>query len=150
MQWRQWIVRSLLAGLGSALLVPAPAARADDEPKPEQLKQMYQDALAQLKSAQERKTQLAAENEQLKARVADLETRMQAEREKSAELEKQAGAYAEKTLFLRSHYAAWQEFLRRYPRMQIRWRVFLENDMLPPRNDLPVLVDPEWPWSAQS
>jgi hypothetical protein len=40
--------------------------------------------------------------------------------------------------------------MRRYPRMQIRWRVFLENDLLTPRNDLPVFVDPDWPWSAQS
>ena len=68
----------------------------------------------------------------------------------TAELQKQSESYAQKTFFLRSHYAAWQEFLNRYPRFQIRWRGFLENDMLLPRNDLPVLLDPEWPWSGQS
>ena len=123
---------------------------AEDEPKPDQLKQMYQGTLAQLKEAQERKTQLAAENEQLKTKVADLEKQLLAQQTKSVDLQKLADGFSEKTFFLRSHYAAWQEFLHRYPRLQIRWRVFLENDMLTPRNDLPLFVDPEWPWSAQS
>ena len=144
-----WIMALVAAGLVASFIVP-PRALAEDEPKPDQLKQMYQDTLAQLKSAQERKTQLAAENEQLKTKIAELEKQMKASETKAAEIEKQSNAFAEKTFFLRSHYSAWQEFLRRYPRLQIRWRVFLENDMFSPRNDLPLFVDPEWPWSAQS
>jgi septal ring factor EnvC (AmiA/AmiB activator) len=150
MFWRRRIMMAILVGWSAIFLSAAPIAKADDEPKPEQLKQMYENTLAQLKSAQERKTQLAAENEQLKAKVVELEKQMQAVATKAADLEKQSEAYAEKTFFLRAHYSAWQDFLRRYPRMQIRWRVFLENDLLTPRNDLPVFVDPDWPWSAQS
>ena len=81
--------------------------------------------------------------------LAELEKQLLAQQTKSVDLQKLADGFAEKTFFLRSHYAAWQEFLRRYPRLQIRWRVFLENDMLTP-HDLPLFVDPEWPWSAQS
>lgn len=111
---------------------------------------MYTDALAQLKAAQERKTQLAAENEQLKAKVAELEKQLAATQAKSAELEKQVTASGERNGFLRSHYVAWQEFLRRYPRMQIRWKTFLENDLVTPGNQPPIFVDPDWPWAAQS
>lgn len=147
MDWRRWIISVVI---GSAFVARGSVALAEDEPKPDQLKQMYQGTLAQLKEAQERKTQLAAENEQLKTKVADLEKQLLAQQMKSVDLQKLADGFAEKTFFLRSHYAAWQEFLHRYPRLQIRWRVFLENDMLTPRNDLPSFVDPEWPWSAQS
>jgi septal ring factor EnvC (AmiA/AmiB activator) len=150
MKRRRWMLTAVVALAGTAFFASAPLALAEDEPKPDQLKQMYQDTLAQLKSAQERKTQLAAENEQLKAKVAELEKQMQANQAKTADLEKQVSSSAEKNFYLRSHYVAWQEFLRRYPRLQIRWRVFLENDLITPRSDLPVFVDPEWPWSAQS
>ena len=137
-----WLV---IAALGATAL----RARAEDEPKPEQLKQMYQDTLSQLKNAQERKTQLAAENEQLKTKVAELEKQLQANQARSADLEKQAAGHAEKTFFLRSHYAAWQEFLHRYPRLEIRWKLFLEDEALTPRHDVAPFVDPEWPWSGQ-
>ena len=150
MRWRRWIVAAVILGSFPGLGLPAPVARADDDPKPEQLNQMYQETLAQLKSAQERKTQLASENEQLKAKIAELEKQIQASQTKITDLEKQNSGYAEKTFFLRSHYAAWQEFLRRYPRFQIRWRVFLENDLPSPSDDMPLLIDPQWPWSAQS
>ena len=148
--WRSivWTLASL------TLLLAAPPTRTaraaiDDEPKPEQLKQMYQDTLDQLKKSQERKTQLAAENEQLKARIAELEKQLQSLQAHTTDLQKQADGYAEKTFFLRSHYAAWQEFLRRYPRLKIRWQLFLEDDALtPPQNTVP-FIDPDWPWSAQ-
>jgi septal ring factor EnvC (AmiA/AmiB activator) len=151
-RWRwRWIFWTL-AALTLAAAPPTRPARAaiDDEPKPEQLKQMYQDTLDQLKKSQERKTQLAAENEQLKARIADLEKQLQSLQVHSADLQKQADGYAEKTFFLRSHYAAWQEFLRRYPRLQIRWKLFLEDDALTPSQNTPPFIDPDWPWSAQS
>src|SRR5258708_34992366 len=112
MKWRRWLVTAVVVGFCAAFFASAPRVLAEDEPKPDQLKQMYQDTLAQLKSAQERKTQLAAENEQLKAKVAELEKQLAATQAKSAELEKQAAGFAEKTFFLRSHYAAWQELLR--------------------------------------
>ena len=140
----------MVTAVAAAMLAAAPLALAEDPPKPEQLKQMYDDTLAQLKNAQERKTQLAAENEQLKAKLADLQKQLDASKARNSDLEKQAAGYAEKTFFLRSHYAAWQEFLQRNPRLQIRWKTFLGNDAITPRRDVPVVVDPEWPWSAQS
>src|SRR5437868_14898517 len=103
---RRLFVIALIAALFAAA---GPRAVAEDEPKPEQLKQMYDDTLAQLKSAQERKTQLAAENEQLKAKVAELEKQLKAASAKSAELDRQAAGYAEKTVLLGSRYAAGQE-----------------------------------------
>ncbi len=148
MSWRCWILFVMV--FAQLVVAPVPLVLAEDELRPEQLKQMYQGTLAQLKEAQERKTQLAAENEQLKAKIAELEKQMQASQLKATEQQKMADAFSEKTFYLRSHYAAWQEFLHRYPRLQIRWRVFLENDMLTPRPDLPIFVDPEWPWTAQS
>ena len=135
---------AILAGLTSAS-----AARAEDPPKPDQLKQMYDDALGQLKAAQERKNQLAAENEQLKAKVADLQKQLDAAQLQASTLQHEADSYAEKTYNLRSHYAAWQEFLRRYPQLKNRWKVFMENDQLSPPMDLPAVIDPEWPLSAQ-
>ncbi len=143
--------RLYLIALIAALLIAAPQrATAEDAPKPDQLKQMYDDTLAQLKSAQERKTQLAAENEQLKARLAELQKQLSAAQAQSAEVEKQNAGLAERIFFFRSHYTAWQEFLRYYPRLQVRWQIFLGNDSATPRNGQPLFVDPEWPWSAQS
>lgn len=148
--WRWTVTAALVAALCAAVAAPAPRAGADDEPKPDELKQMYATTLDQLKKSQERKTQLAAENEQLKAKVADLEKQLAAVQARNGDLQKQADGYAEKTFFLRSHYAAWQEFLRRYPRLQIRWKMFLEDEALFPRHDVPPFIDPEWPWSGQS
>jgi len=144
--WRRataWIL------LVAASLATATAAGAQEQPKPDQLKQMYDDALGQLKAAQERKNQLAAENEQLKAKVAELQKQLDAATQKAAALEKDADGYAEKTFYLRSHYAAWEEFLRRYPALRARWKIFLMNDQLTVPIDIPPFVDPEWPLSAQ-
>ena len=89
MFWRFCMVTTV-----AATLAVRPAL-AEDPPKPEQLKQMYDDTLAQLKNAQERKTQLAAENEQLKAKLADLQKQLDVAQAKNAELQKQASTYGE-------------------------------------------------------
>src|SRR5437764_13546272 len=150
MSSRRFIMATtVVASLFAACISPAQSARAED-PNPDQLKQMYNDTLAQLKAAQDRKTQLAGENEALKAKVAELEKQLAAAQAKGADLDKQVATSNERNFYLRSHYVAWQEFLKRYPRLQIRWKSFIENDLVTPRNDVPVLVDPEWPWTAQS
>ena len=61
-----------------ALLLSATVAVAQDAPKPEQLKKMYDDALAQLKAAQDRKNELAMQNEQLTAKSAELQKQLEA------------------------------------------------------------------------
>ena len=52
---------------------------------------------------------------------------------------------AERTYFLRSHFAAWQGFVGRYPELKARWKHFLETDLLNPTNELPLWTDP---WAA--
>ena len=106
-----------------------PSAFAQDQANPEDLNNKYQDALAQLKAAQDRKNELATENEQLKARIAELERQADEHRRAAAE-------YANNTFFLRAHFAAWQTFIDRYPQLKSRWRVFLEGGLLDP-GDLP-------------
>jgi septal ring factor EnvC (AmiA/AmiB activator) len=148
MRRRLFMVALIAASLCTAM--SSRRALAEDPPKPDQLKQMYDDTLTQLKSAQERKTQLAAENEQLKAKLVELQKQLDAAQAQSAELEKQNATLAERSFFFRAHYAAWQEFLRFYPRLQARWQVFFGGESVTPHNGGPVFVDPEWPWSAQS
>jgi hypothetical protein len=124
MRWRR-------AAVAAVLLVTTMSSRvfAQDQPNTEDLNNKYQDALAQLKAAQDRKNELATENEQLKARIAELERQADEHRRAAAE-------YANSTFFLRSHFAAWQTFIERYPQLKTRWRVFLEGGLLDP-GDLP-------------
>ncbi|MGH7214127.1 MAG: hypothetical protein ACREIT_05130 [Tepidisphaeraceae bacterium] len=136
--------------LAAGAVGPTRLALAQEEPNPEQLKKMYEDALAQLKAAQDRKNEMSKENEVLAAKLAELTKQIETMQPRLDALEKQAAAYAEQTFNLRSHYAAWQEFMKRYPSLLARWRVFLENDLLTVPNDVPEsVVDPNWPFSAQ-
>jgi septal ring factor EnvC (AmiA/AmiB activator) len=130
--------RSLLV-----LTLLATPAFAQDEPKPEQLKKMYDEALSQLKSVQDRRNQLANENEQLAAKVKELEARLATAQAEAAELRKEAAGYAEKTYYLRAHYAAWREFLQRYPEIVSRWRLFLGSNLSTPR---PTNETDAWPF----
>jgi hypothetical protein len=122
----------------------SPPLHAQNQPNPDDLSKKYEDALAQLKAAQDRKNELATENEQLKARIAELEKQADEHRRAAAE-------YAQNTFFLRSHYAAWQTFIDRYPQLKTRWRVFLEGgllgqDELPEGFDLSPLTSVDrWP-----
>jgi len=126
------------------LLSVANVARGQDEPRPEQLRKMYDDALAQLKQAQDRKNELAADNDKLNAKVADLQKQLDAAKSRVDEVNRAAASYADKTFFLRSHYAAWREFIRRYPKIDAEWRAFIEGDALGPER-LRDVFDPEWP-----
>jgi chromosome segregation ATPase len=100
------------------------AAAQNATDNPEELNRKYQDALAQLKAAQDRKNELATENEKLTARIAELE-------KQNDELRRAAATFAEQTWKLRMHYAAWESFLKtRSPQLLEKWRVFLERDPL--------------------
>lgn len=129
----------------AAVLLSATLVFAQDVPKPEQLKKMYEDALAQLKAAQDRKTELAQENEQLNAKLADLGKELDRLRNGMVDLERRDAETAERTFFLRSQYAAWQSFLAGQPETKARWEVFLDNALVNPRAGVPKIVDPEWP-----
>jgi hypothetical protein len=134
---RRLLVTATVAVTMTVLSVfPAPVAAQDQSNNPEELNRKYQDALAQLKSAQDRKNELAAENEKLKASVADLEKQLN-------EANRQAATFAEQTFRLRSHYAAWHAFLRRYPVLLEKWKLFIESDPLAVPSELPDMVDPQ-------
>jgi septal ring factor EnvC (AmiA/AmiB activator) len=141
--WRKLLL-VLFAGF---TLLPVSLAFAQDEPKPEQLKKMYDDALVQLRQAQDRKNELAAENDKLNAKIADLQKQLDGAKAHVEEVNRQAASYADKTFFLRSHYAAWRRFIQRYPKLEAEWRVFLEGGSTEstPSQDL---IDTDWPLSA--
>jgi hypothetical protein len=125
----------------AVMLVWSGVAVAQDQANPEELNRKYQDSLAQLKAAQDRKNELATENEQLKARITEMEKQLD-------EYKRSAADAARQTFLLRSQYAAWQSFLQRYPRLMSQWRVFLEGDVLSSPSTLPVFVDPYAPFTA--
>jgi chromosome segregation ATPase len=124
-----WALAALLAMSGWAA-----AQNATDNP--EELNRKYQDALAQLKAAQDRKNELATENEKLTGRIGELE-------KQNEELKRAAATFAEQTWKLRMHYAAWESFLRtRSPQLLEKWRVFLERDPLSAPAGFPEIAAP--------
>lgn len=136
---RGWVVATLVLSAGLAF--------AQDQPKPEQMKKMYEDALAQLKAAQDRKNELAMQNEQLTAKVAEQAKELEQLRAERVELTRRDAEAAERTFFLRSHYAAWQGFVKRDAELKVRWEAFLGEDVLavPTTVTQDRLLDPEWP-----
>ena len=129
----------------AALTLSAGLAFAQEAANPEQLKKLYDDALAQLKAAQDRKNELAQQNEQLTARTADLQKQLDALRGEMLELKRRDAENAEKSFYYRSHHAAWQSFVENYPELKARWKRFLETDLLSGTIELPSLADPQFP-----
>jgi predicted nuclease with TOPRIM domain len=109
--------------VAAMIVVTAGGVAAQDQTNPEELNRKYQDALTQLKAAQDRKNELATENETLKAKVAELEKQIE-------QAKRESMTFAEQTYDLRVHYWAWQSFLKLHPTMLERWRLFLENSPL--------------------
>lgn len=120
------------------LTLAASAATVRAEPTLEQLKASYDETVRQLQQSQDRKNQLANENELLKARVAELEGKLNA-----------ITAQARQQEFLRSQFVAWSTFLERYPlllkRFQMLARSGTESTSATPPEPF---FDPEWPFSA--
>jgi uncharacterized protein YukE len=131
-----------LTMVAACVLAPGTASFAQDGANLDQVKKMYQDALAQLKSAQDRKSDLANENAKLVTHVADLEKQIEG-------YKKEAAGEAERTFFLRSRYAAWEEFMKQYPDLMERWKFWLKNGAVK-TGALPAMGDDEdWPFSAE-
>jgi predicted nuclease with TOPRIM domain len=141
-QFRTWCAVAVVGLLvGTAL--------AQEPPKYDVLKAMYDDAKAKLAAAQESKNDLANKNEGLNKQIAELQKQLDAVTRERDELQRQAATYAEKTYNLRSYYAAWQEFVKRYPSLQVKWKVFLETELLKTGNEAPSLVEPSWPFRIE-
>ena len=142
--------RGLVVALVSvAALVSSPAAAVAQE-NPEQLKKAYETAQEQLKAAQERKNQLAAENETLKANVAELQKQLATANARMEDMKRVDAEHAEKSFFLRSHYMAWKAFVKTYPEVLSRWEAFMGNEFITRPTTAPSeVVDREWPMSIQ-
>ncbi len=134
-------IGSMMAGTGRVL--------AQEPPKYEVLKKMYDDTLASLKTAQETKNQLATKNEELVKQVAEIQKQLEAITKERDELARQVAGNSEKTFTLRSTMAAWQEFLKRYPTLNAKWKAFLDTELLKANNEAPSLVDPIWPFRIE-
>jgi len=128
---RLWIVCALLLSICAS---PANRAMAQDSNNPEELKKSLADALNQLKAAQDRKNELATENEKLKAKIAEQQKEIDESRRVAADC-------AQNTWFLRSHYSAWGSFLQRYPKLKAQWDLFLEGDPLSQPSTMPSYVE---------
>jgi hypothetical protein len=128
---RPWIVFALLL---SICAMRAETAMAQDSNNPEELKKSLTDALNQLKAAQDRKNELATENEKLKARITEQQKEIDESRRLAAEC-------AQTTWFLRSHFAAWASFIQRYPKLKAQWDLFLESDPLSQPTTMPTYID---------
>ena len=130
-----------LTVVAACVLWPATGSFAQEAASPDQVKKELQDALTQLKAAQDRKSELANENTKLVTQVADLQKQIDA-------FKRQAADEADRTFFLRSRYAAWQEFMKRYPDLLERWKLWLKDGGVK-TGTLPAMGDDaDWPFSA--
>jgi hypothetical protein len=115
--------------LAIALVFPA-GLLAQDQNNPEVLRKELADALGQLKSAQDRKNELATENEKLKAQIAAMQKELDERRAASL-------AWAEQTYSLRAQHQAWVTFLDHYPNLKMQWELFLLTPPLVVNNQMP-------------
>jgi hypothetical protein len=139
-----------------AILAFAAPSWADDV-KVDDLKKLYNDTLSQLKTAQDRKAELAADNQKLAAqnkklaaRVSELEKQAQQQTAQIASLKEETGVLTDDSLFFRSHYLYWLEFVTGNPDVGGRWDLFLSTLVPVGMGDAPpALIDRQWPWSAK-
>lgn len=128
---------SMFVTLGLAVSV----AMAQNEPTAEQLQRSLDEAQAQLKQAQDRKNELATENQKLQKKLAETEQQLKSTREDLETLENRA-------YFLREHYAAWQEFLALNQAIRAMWLGYFNGAGAPSLTVTDILGDGQWPFSV--
>lgn len=120
-----------------------------------ELRRMYDDVVAQLKQAQERKLELATENERLlaerdslTARVAALEAEVEQLKGRVAAAEssrlageQEAARLAGRSWEMRSILAAWEAFLSSDTALRRRWDAYVQSDTAGPM----WWLDRDWP-----
>lgn len=124
----------------SVSLLVTPLAWAEEQLSSDQLRRMYDDAVAQMKSAQDRRNDLARQNEKLQARIAQLEKDL-------AETQTQLTSIADSTFQARAESAAFSDFLRANPAIKAQWFLYLQKSLLS-APDPRAYLDPDWPFSA--
>jgi septal ring factor EnvC (AmiA/AmiB activator) len=132
-----WLIAALFLLAGTAL--------AEDKPNPDQLKKAYEDTLAQLKEAQNSKNDLAKENEKLGKQLEDVKKQLAGAQGQIENLKRDISDNDQKTFYLRSYQAAWENFMRAHPDLIVRWKLFLGDDVLAVPQERQPLFDPNWP-----
>jgi predicted nuclease with TOPRIM domain len=94
-------------------------------------KRAYDDVVGQLKAAQDRRNELAAENERLQKRLAEAEKRLAPLAARNVELEREAGEYAARTYDLRLLKARVDLLLQVHPEVRRKWQQVLQGEAAP-------------------
>ena len=131
-------MRRMLAGL--LLLAICSPVFGDGEVNVDQLKRMYDDAVAQLRAAQDRRNELAKENEKLSGQIRDLQKHAQ-------DAKSEAQTLADRTYNMRLEYGAFHDFLKRYPGLDVRWRNFMCSDLLRDSECILDQLNSDWPFT---
>ena len=121
------------------LLAPG-GLMAQEELTSDQLRRMYDDAVAQMKTTQDRRNELARDSEKLRARINELE-------EKLEETRAQMTTTADITYKDRAEHAAFEEFLKANITIRGQWLAFLQKNIMP-ATDVNQLLDTGWPFSS--
>lgn len=127
--------------LMAAVCLLAGTVGAEDKPNPDQLKKAYDDALVQLRAAQNSKNDLARETDRLSKQIEELKKELAAGQAQIETLRRQVSDHDQRTFYLRSYQAAWQNFLRAHPDLLIRWKAFLADDVLAIPQERPPLFE---------
>jgi hypothetical protein len=129
------------------VLLLAGIARAQDV-KPDDLKKRLNQTLDELKSVQDRKAELAMENAKLSSRIAELEKINQAQAAQLDDLKRKAAAFADRTLFLSTQYAAWTQFINLNQAIKMQWAIFEDTIAMAGAGQSPLFMDTDWPLSV--
>jgi len=128
------------------MLVSLPwAALAQESAQSQDWKKMYEDSSAQLRAAQDRKSQLATENTELTAKVAELEKLIHIAQSELDALRLQAESFAEERTQFEYFYDAWDGFTRSHPDIAKQWSVDCGAPLWSAGGDGLLLYDPHWP-----
>jgi hypothetical protein len=119
------------------------------EVKPDDLKKLLDATRAELKTAQDRKAELAMENAKLSSQVAELTKTNLTQAAQLEDLKRKAAAFADRTLFLSMQYAAWAQFISLNPAIRMQWAIFEDTTSMASSGQSPIFMDTEWPFSTK-
>lgn len=144
MRWvsLRWVTCGLIV-LGLTGVARAQDVKPGDEET--KLKEMKQE----LKDAQDRRAELAMENQKLLAHVAELDKANKAQAAQLEDLKRQAAGFADQTVFLGSHYAAWKQFIAANPDVRMQWELFLKVTGSGEAPQSLLFLDVNWPLSEE-
>jgi septal ring factor EnvC (AmiA/AmiB activator) len=141
-------MRWVTYGLVLCVLCFGGMARAQ-EVKPEDQTKKLEELEKVLKDAQDRRADLARENQKLTAQIAELKKETDAQAAQIKDLQHQAADFADRTLFLGSHYEAWKQFIAANPEIRTQWELFIKLAGMGAGPRSLLFLDPNWPLSEE-